>query len=95
MTIGKNAKQSSVGIGTVRFYEQKGLIVQLHNQPRAEDKLEEVTRKTAQMKRIQRALKRLIPTCLGEGPLLACSVIEALEDPVILKTREKRMTYYE
>jgi Hg(II)-responsive transcriptional regulator len=48
---------------------------------RAQTKLTEATRKIAQMRKIQAALKQLIAACPGQGALQVCSIIEAIEVP--------------
>ncbi len=130
MTIGKAAHEAGVQVGTIRFYERKGLIdrppkpldgvfrdypwetiqrvrfireaqqlgfslreigelLSLRADPstdcadvrdRARIKLEEIGQKIAQLSSIQRALRRLVASCPGEGALEACSILDALED---------------
>lgn len=48
---------------------------------RAQVKLDEITRKIAQMKGIQAALEKLIADCPGQGALTVCSIIDAMESP--------------
>ena len=46
---------------------------------RAQDKLEEVRRKIAQLERIHAALEELIAACPAKGALRTCSILEAIE----------------
>jgi len=46
---------------------------------RAEHKLEDVRQKIADLKAIERALKKLTATCSGRGPLSQCPILENLD----------------
>ena len=56
----------------------------------AQVKLDEITRKIAQMKGIQTALEKLIAACPGQGALQVCSIIDAIEAPETTKTELKK-----
>ena len=46
---------------------------------RANEKLEEVRRKIADLKAIERALRKLAESCSGKGPLSVCPILENLD----------------
>lgn len=47
---------------------------------RAETRLADIERRIAELRRVQRGLKRLIDACPGHGPLGACPILAALGD---------------
>lgn len=53
----------------------------------AQLKRDEVRRKIIQLKRMERALDRLIATCPGSGALGACTILDGLAAPRTAKTR--------
>lgn len=57
---------------------------------RAQVKLDEITRKMAQMKGIKTALEKLIAACPGQGALQVCSIIDAIEAPETTRTELKK-----
>ena len=48
---------------------------------RATAKLDDVSRKIAQLDHMKRALKRIVAACPRSGAVTACSILEALEQP--------------
>jgi MerR family copper efflux transcriptional regulator len=128
MRISDVARESDVGVETIRFYEQKGLIAQpprpkaggyrsypsdvvrrirfirsaqllgfsltevadllqlqattaaqcVDVRQRAEIKRGEVQTKIDDLKRIRRALDRLIDACPGKGPARMCSILDSI-----------------
>jgi len=128
MRISDVARQSDVGVETIRFYEQKGLVAQpprpttggyrsypsdavrrirfirsaqqlgfsltevadllelqattaaqcVDVRRRAELKRREVQTKIDGLKRIRRALDRLIDACPGKGPARKCSILDSI-----------------
>ncbi len=52
---------------------------------RATEKLTEVERKIAQLKRMETALNKVIAACPSQGALDGCSIIEAMENPAAKK----------
>lgn len=62
---------------------------------RAEQKIEDVRRKIADLKKIERALTRLAATCSGSGPVSHCPILEGLDGelaPSSGPTRARRAT---
>jgi len=49
-------------------------------QARAQDKLEEIAAKLAELEQMRRALNRLAEQCSGDGALSECPILDALED---------------
>jgi len=47
---------------------------------RAEDKLEDVNARIADLKQISGALKKLIKSCPGQGPAQKCSILDTLRN---------------
>lgn len=45
---------------------------------KAEDRLEQVEGKIAELKRVRRGLKQLIDSCPGKGELVSCPIVAAL-----------------
>ncbi len=64
---------------------------------RAQVKLDEITRKRAQLKRIGAALEQLIAACPGQGALQVCSIMDAIEAPEATRTelKKRRRTSHE
>jgi len=52
---------------------------------RATEKLAEVERKIAQLKKMETALNKVITACPSQGALDGCSIIEAMENPAFEK----------
>lgn len=46
---------------------------------RAQDKLEDVHRKIAELKRLERGLENLIVSCSGRGPASSCPILDYLD----------------
>jgi MerR family mercuric resistance operon transcriptional regulator len=48
---------------------------------KAQEKVDEVRRKIADLRAIERALGNLSATCSGEGPLSDCPILGSLDGP--------------
>lgn len=96
LTIGALARAAGVGIETIRFYERRGLLLEPprtaagYRQYSAEavDRLRfirraqglGITQKLNELRRLKRALERLVGACVARAPTSDCPILEEIED---------------